>query len=237
MVLIFSASANNSKQIRREVERAVNAGAAIIPVRIEDVVPTEAMAYFMSTVHWLDAMTAPLDDHLRRLTASIKTLLLVPTDHIQVDGRSAAAPAAAAVGLVPQTAGKWPMFQEIMNFAYQRTTKQAIGWYLMYFVICVVMGFAVGRIAGAASSPADAANIGMIAGQLSAIPYHIALGILLLRHRAKSASNVVLVLVSVVLSVALGALGGLIPLALLSRRPVVERFRPHPSRVGFVSAH
>jgi hypothetical protein len=237
MVLIFSASANNSKQIRREVERAVNAGAAIIPVRIEDVVPTEAMAYFMSTVHWLDAMTAPLDDHLRRLTASIKALLLVPTDHIQVDGRSAAAPAAAAVGLVPQTAGKWPMFQEIMNFAYQRTTKQAIGWYLMYFVICVVMGFAVGRIAGAASSPADAANIGMIAGQLSAIPYHIALGILLLRHRAKSASNVVLVLVSVVLSVALGALGGLIPLALLSRRPVVERFRPHPSRVGFVSAH
>ena len=54
MVLIFSSNANNSRQIRREVERAVHAGATIIPVRIEDIAPTEAMAYFMSTVHWLD---------------------------------------------------------------------------------------------------------------------------------------------------------------------------------------
>ena len=238
MVLIFSASANNSKQIRREVERAVNAGATIIPVRIEDVAPTEAMAYFMSTVHWLDAMNAPLDDHLQRLTASIKALLQVPAGRLQVGGRNAALSAAAPIDAVPAAAGgKPPMFQEIMNFAYQRTTKQAIGWYLMYFIICVVMGFAVGRIASAASSPADAVNVGLIAGQLSAIPYHIALGILLLWHRAKSASNVMLVLISVVLSVALGALGGLIPLAFLSRRPVVQRFRPHPSRVGFVSVH
>ena len=75
MVLIFSSNANSSKQIRREVERAVNAGVPIIPVRIENVAPTEAMAYFMSTVHWLDAMTAPLENHLQRLAQSIKALL------------------------------------------------------------------------------------------------------------------------------------------------------------------
>ncbi len=81
MVLIFSSNANNSRQIRREVERAVHAGATIIPVRIEDIAPTEAMAYFMSTVHWLDAMTAPLDRHLQVLTESIKALLQAQALH------------------------------------------------------------------------------------------------------------------------------------------------------------
>ncbi len=242
MVLIFSASANSSKQIRREVERAVHAGATIIPVRIENVAPTEAMAYFMSTVHWLDAMTAPLDNHLQRLAASLKALLQATAQRaIHPDERDAGEPADATADATPIDAApervKKPMFQEIMNFTYQRTTKQAIGWYLMYLVICVVMGFAVGHIAGMFSSPAGAANVGLMAGQISAIPYHVALGVLLLWHRDKSASNVMLVLLSVVLSIALGAFGGLIPLAFLSRRPIVERFRPHSSRVGFVSVH
>jgi len=234
MVLIFSASANSSKQIRREVERAIHAGATIIPVRIENVAPTEAMAYFMSTVHWLDALTAPLDDHLQRLAASIKALLQANARGRAHDERASGASAAAdaAAGNA-----KKPMFQEIMNFAYQRTTKQAIGWYLMYLLIGSVIGFAIGRIAATGSAPADALNIGLVAGQLSAIPYHVVLAVLLLWHRAKSASNIMLVLGSVVLSILLGGLGGLIPLAVLSRRPIVERFRPHPSRVGFVLVH
>ena len=75
MVLIFSASANNSRQTRREVERAINAGVTLVPVRIEDVPPTESFAYFMSSVHWLDALTPPLEEHLQKLAASIKALL------------------------------------------------------------------------------------------------------------------------------------------------------------------
>jgi hypothetical protein len=236
MVLIFSASANDSKQIRREVERAVHAGATIIPVRIENVAPTEAMAYFMSTVHWLDAMTAPLDNHLQRLAASIKALLHVnPQRAAPADPRAAGEPFIAATDAAPKPVKK-PMFQEIMNFAYQRTTKQAIGWYLMYLFVCVVMGFAVGHIAGMFSAPAGAANVGLAAGQISAIPYHLALGVLLLWHRDKSASSLMLVLLSVMLSVWSGGIGGLIPLAFLSRRPIVERIPAYPPRMGFVSS-
>lgn len=44
-VVIFSASANTSPHVRREVERAVSAERAIIPFRIEDVMPTGAMEY------------------------------------------------------------------------------------------------------------------------------------------------------------------------------------------------
>jgi hypothetical protein len=55
MVLIFSSSANNSRQIHREIERAVSKGVPIIPVRIEEAVPTKSMEYFLGAIHWLDS--------------------------------------------------------------------------------------------------------------------------------------------------------------------------------------
>jgi tetratricopeptide (TPR) repeat protein len=78
LVLIFSASANRSPQIKREVERAVNRGMPVIPFRIEDVLPSKALEYFISTPHWLDAMTPPLELHLEHLTHSLEVLLSRP---------------------------------------------------------------------------------------------------------------------------------------------------------------
>ena len=75
MVLVFTANANDSPQIRREVERAVNHGVAILPVRIEDVLPGKGLEYFIGNVHWLDALTPPLEAHLRSLAGTIKILL------------------------------------------------------------------------------------------------------------------------------------------------------------------
>ena len=75
MVLVFSSSANASPQIRREVERAVNKGLPIIPFRIEDVFPSRSLEYFLSSPHWLDALTPPVEAHIRKLADSIKTLL------------------------------------------------------------------------------------------------------------------------------------------------------------------
>src|SRR5580692_3267006 len=45
MVLIFSASANESPQVRREVERAISKGLTVVPCRIENVMPVGAMEY------------------------------------------------------------------------------------------------------------------------------------------------------------------------------------------------
>jgi hypothetical protein len=77
MILIFSANANESPQIRREVERGVSRGIPIIPFRIQDISPTHSLEYFIGTVHWLDALTPPLEAHLRRLTETVKTLLKI----------------------------------------------------------------------------------------------------------------------------------------------------------------
>jgi TPR repeat protein len=75
MVLVFTTHANDSSQIRREVERAVNHGVAVLPFRIEDVVPGKALEYFIGNVHWLDALTPPLETHLRNLSVTVKVLL------------------------------------------------------------------------------------------------------------------------------------------------------------------
>jgi hypothetical protein len=75
MVLVFSSHANNSPQIEREVERAINKGIPVIPFRVENVVPSDALEYFISSPHWLDAFTPPFEQHLERLAEAVKRLL------------------------------------------------------------------------------------------------------------------------------------------------------------------
>jgi TIR domain len=75
LVLIFSANANHSGQILREVERAVSKGIPIVPVRIEEVLPTKSMEYFLGTIHWLEALTPPLEKHLRQLVDIVGAIL------------------------------------------------------------------------------------------------------------------------------------------------------------------
>ncbi len=75
MVLVFSANANESQQIIREVERAVSKGVPVIPFRVEDVDPNKSLEYFISAPHWLDALTPPLEKHLEQLLSTIKLLL------------------------------------------------------------------------------------------------------------------------------------------------------------------
>src|SRR5262245_28240962 len=78
MVLVFSSHANSSQQIRRELERAVDRGLILIPVRIENVVPAKSLAYFIGPVHWLDALTPPLENHLQNLAQAVRLLLSKP---------------------------------------------------------------------------------------------------------------------------------------------------------------
>lgn len=72
MVIVLSENSNQSRQVVREVERAVANNVIIIPFRIEDIDPTGAMAYFLSTEHWLDALTPPLEKHIQKLTNTIQ---------------------------------------------------------------------------------------------------------------------------------------------------------------------
>jgi TIR domain len=94
MLLVFSRHANQSIQVRREVERAGNSGKVILPLRIDDVLPEEALEYYLSTPHWLDAITKPFEAHLEKLAAACDSLL-------DITGRSPQDPANPITGLSP----------------------------------------------------------------------------------------------------------------------------------------
>src|SRR6266550_1226590 len=67
VVLIFSSNANDSSHVKREIERVVGAGIPVIPLRIEDVVPSNTFDYFLGSSHWLNAVTPPVESHLQEL--------------------------------------------------------------------------------------------------------------------------------------------------------------------------
>ena len=74
-VLIFSSHSNKSPQVMREVERAVHHGLPIIPLRIEDVPMSKQLEYYVSDVHWLDAITPPLENHINKLCKVVQMIL------------------------------------------------------------------------------------------------------------------------------------------------------------------
>jgi hypothetical protein len=101
MLLIFSGHSNNSEQVLREVQLATDSRLPIVRFRIEDVALTDDLRYFLSTPHWLDALTPPLSKHIERLEVAIKELL---GQAVEVTGKkveSEDAPRAEAPAVTP----------------------------------------------------------------------------------------------------------------------------------------
>jgi len=76
MVLVFSAHANASKHVNREVECGIEAGIPVVPYRTQDVMPSGSLEYSLLGVHWLDAMTPPIEAHATRLAERLKTIVM-----------------------------------------------------------------------------------------------------------------------------------------------------------------
>jgi formylglycine-generating enzyme required for sulfatase activity len=93
--LVLSVSSNHSRPVIKEVERAFGKGIVIIPVRIEEVLPSEALEFFLSAEQWLDAITPPVETHLDRLANIVKEYLLEqgPTEG---EGKAAVSSTASA---------------------------------------------------------------------------------------------------------------------------------------------
>ena len=76
MIVVLSANANTSRPVMKEVERAFDKGIVVIPVPTEEVEPSEALEFFLSSEHWLDAITPPLEAHIDRLAHTVKEYLI-----------------------------------------------------------------------------------------------------------------------------------------------------------------
>ena len=54
MLLVFTANANNSDEIKKELVLAGRHRVTVVPVRVEDVVPNDAFTYELATRQWID---------------------------------------------------------------------------------------------------------------------------------------------------------------------------------------
>ena len=76
-VLVFSDVSNQSKQVTNEVGEAFDNSIPIVPFRIEEVTPSRELGYYIKSIHWLDAMTPPMERHLDKLAESVTALLSI----------------------------------------------------------------------------------------------------------------------------------------------------------------
>lgn len=76
-VLIYTEDSNQSQQVTNEVTLAVKSGKTIIPFRLTDSDMNDDLEYYLSSVHWLDAMEPPLSRNIRNLTDKVLSILKI----------------------------------------------------------------------------------------------------------------------------------------------------------------
>lgn len=126
-LLILSNASNHSEQVKREVQNSVTETKPILPLRIEDVVLSKHMRYFIGTPHWLDSLPAPIEKHLPKITETVKGLLASLDDPLLLGLPAPAIP--AAVPSVVPTASIPPVhpFSPELLTAVEKALARSIG--------------------------------------------------------------------------------------------------------------
>ena len=66
-ILIFTDSSNESSQVANEVALAFNSGKTLIPFKLSDTEMSSELEYYLTRVHWLDAVKPPLMQSIETL--------------------------------------------------------------------------------------------------------------------------------------------------------------------------
>lgn len=123
MLLITSAHSNHSPQVLREVQLAVEANVNILQFRIENVVLNDDLRYFLGTPHWLDALTPPIESHLGRLLAAIKSLIEPAAE--ETVSRGIVPPVSVSESAEPQSPQSFPEQQKPGESAPAETSRSS----------------------------------------------------------------------------------------------------------------
>ena len=118
MVLVFSEAANNSDEIKKELSLASKHHVPLMALRIEDVEPSDAFAYELSTRQWIDAFESwdrsidSLVRHLKQATSAAETeqpvqVRSTPRRHASRGAGGRILIAAGAALLLIVAAGAW----------------------------------------------------------------------------------------------------------------------------------
>lgn len=110
------------------------------------------------------------------------------------------------------------MFDKLSDYKYRRTTSQAIGFYVAYLILIVIVGALAGAVVGPMVSSVDPYNSGVRVGVVTAIVISTLLSYSVASQKrlTKNTKFLLLVLSSGVLAFLGGGLLGLIPTAYLT---------------------
>lgn len=107
MVLVFTANSNTSEEMTKELALASQQRLIVIPLRVEDVTPSDAFTYEFATRQWIDVFAdweSSIDQLCRRITRALEgpasAEAVTPTVHIE-EAPPAAEAAAPPVKVQP----------------------------------------------------------------------------------------------------------------------------------------
>ena len=123
MVLVFTANANNSNEIKKELALASQNNLVVIPVRIEDVAPNEAFAYEFATRQWID-----LFEDWEKSISELVELIAAILDEPPAGDRAKAAPGLPGEAAAPAfvMAAAWPATKPAVPFLQQPGIRWAM---------------------------------------------------------------------------------------------------------------
>jgi formylglycine-generating enzyme required for sulfatase activity len=102
MVLVFSANSNESKEITKELSLASRMNLVVIPARTEDVAPSGAFAYEISTRQWID-LFHDWEGAIEGLASRVRAILSSFEPETEAP-RAGAVPNAAGLQAAPEKA-------------------------------------------------------------------------------------------------------------------------------------
>ncbi len=75
MVVVFSAGADSSADVRRELKAATDRKVSVIPIRIDRSPPSKGTSYLLGAIQWLEAQTPLSDEQLLALVRAVRLRL------------------------------------------------------------------------------------------------------------------------------------------------------------------
>jgi hypothetical protein len=74
MILVFTSNANNSVEVKKEIALASQHNIVVVPVRLEDVVPSDALSYELAVRQWIDLFD-DWESAIERLVSRIRGIV------------------------------------------------------------------------------------------------------------------------------------------------------------------
>ena len=74
-VLIYTDESNKSKQVMNEVAMAFKLERVIVPFKLSEDLMNPELEYYLNRVHWLDALTPPLEESIKKLREHVGMIL------------------------------------------------------------------------------------------------------------------------------------------------------------------